>query len=186
MDILALNPQTSPKNEQKKKRKAYLKMISPNKIDQNSAKHLSSSLPPSLSVFLSELSKYLLCSTSQLPPQKLSLRKMKNPLQEAPCPKLTKKLSRISHSRQWDPPSSCSLLLSLLRTLLKNISSRPGKRNQAAGHPAPLTVCSFSADSLDTCRPMVGHQKHHSGAPTANQRLTRGHPRWPHLSKMAA
>ena len=30
------------------------------------------------------------------------------------------------------------------------------------------------ADSLDTCRPLVGHKKHHSGAPTANHAWTHG------------
>ena len=58
----------------------------------------SSPLSPSLSGFLSELSKYLLCSTSQLPPQKLSLRKMKNPLQEAPCPSSQTALQNLSQS----------------------------------------------------------------------------------------
>ena len=38
------NPQTSPKNEQKKRRKAYLRMILSNKIDKNSENHLSSFL----------------------------------------------------------------------------------------------------------------------------------------------
>ena len=64
MDILALNPQTSPKNEQKKKRKAYLKMIASNKIDQNSAKHLSSSLP----LFLENVVFSLACFSRISPP----------------------------------------------------------------------------------------------------------------------
>ena len=67
MDIPALNPQTSPKNEQKKRRKAYLKMIASNKIDQNSAKHLISSLPLSL-----ENALFSLACFSRISPPKLS------------------------------------------------------------------------------------------------------------------
>ena len=47
------------------------------------------------------------------------------------------------------------------------------ERDQAAG-PRSSNRLQLFADSLDTCRPLVG-------APTANQRLTRGHPRCPHL-----
>ena len=96
---------------------------------------------------------FFLCSSaakSLSPPQKLSLRKMKNPLQEASCPSSQKILSRISHSRQWALPSSCSPFLSLLRTLLKISPNGPEKETKQLA-PRSSNRLQLFADSLDTC-----------------------------------
>ena len=112
MDILALNPQTSPKNEQKKRRKAYLKMIASNKIDQNSAKHLSSSLPLSLENAMFSLT----CSLSKAPTVSLARFLLQLSLsfffynQPAPLPK-----QRIPQNISRQPPKKHHLLLKVLQ-----------------------------------------------------------------------
>ena len=84
------------------------------------------------------------------------------------------------------PPLACSPSFSFL--LQKNLPTA-SKERPSSWPPRSSNRLQLFANSLDMCRPMVGHQKHHSGAPTTNQRLTRGHPKnhtckkWLHKNK---
>ena len=78
--------------------------------------------------------KPLITETSNLPPGSF-------------LPKLPKKLSRISHSRQWALPPSQKRTPLCISSHSLGISpskylQRPGKRS-SSWPPAPLTVCSF-------------------------------------------
>ena len=81
MNILTSNPQKSPKNEQKKRRKAYLRVILSNQIDRNSVKPSSSSLAACSLQNQHPLSRNMLCF-SQLLPSTLKLYYL--PLKKTP------------------------------------------------------------------------------------------------------
>ena len=65
------------------------------------------------------------------------------------------------------PPKSLRLLPFLLQQLQTSLPEKnlqqPGK-SPSSWPPRSSNRLQLFADSLDTCRPLVGHQKHHSGA----------------------
>ena len=85
---------------------------------------------------------------------------------------------------QLPAPSHSHLQLAFLSPS-KNIFQRPGKR-PSSWLPRSSNCLQLFADSLDTCRPLIGLQKHYSDSMMANQGLTSGCLGSRHLAKQAA
>ena len=134
---------------------------------------------------------------------------MKNPLQEAPYPSSQTALQNFSQSSmgslfpllqlpaksilngQTTPPLSTAASLHSLSPAAgfsfspKNIFQRSGKR-PSSWPPGSSNCLQLFADSLDTCWPLIGLQKHYSDSMMANQGLTSGCLGSRHLTKQAA
>ena len=158
MDILALNPQISPKNERKKKWKAYLKMIASNKIDQNSAKHLSSSLP----LFLENVVFSLACFSRISPPSSQRFTSLQLCRLPFPAPASQK------HAQNLLQTARKNLLLCNLKLLcspslvLPRSSSLPENSNQKH-HSHNLQLACYSSTEMHSsrkipprCQPFIG------------------------------